>query len=385
MSEYKTVSRSTHFMEIADPLVIESNETTRKVIIGGINDAKIESGETVSITLLHQRKKKNDEWEDIESINLNKLKGGEGVKLKLDSKSTKKLYEKLNELYSIAADKGVVQGIHKFSIERADEIVRVTGDRKLIIERLLSENYGEEVWNELVETNPNLATKLSNAKLHSNRKIVLLEFKENINNNKKDEGYWQQFFMKNNWIFGYGLNYQFLNIIGEQPDYGGRNYTGKGSQRGDYLAKTSGETKFTVLVEIKTPKAQLFTYKKNGDLDENRNGACLLSRHILGGVSQIQINSRTWSLDSQEKKNAKILEKNKIYTIQPKGILVIGNTSEFKENEDMINTFEEYRRNTFNPEIITYDELYERAKFIVESDCPEIIENKVIEGNDLPF
>lgn len=191
--------------------------------------------------------------------------------------------------------------------------------------------------------------------------------------------------MEHNWIFGYGLNYQFLNVIEDQPDYGGGNYTRKGSQRGDYLTRTSGETKFTVLVEIKTPKALLFTYKKNGELEENRNGACLLSRHILGGVSQIQINSRTWSLDSQVKKNSKILEKSKIYTIQPKGILVIGNTSEFKEDEDMINTFEEYRRNTYNPEIITFDELYERARFIVESDCPEKKETEGKKNNDLPF
>ena len=87
MTEYKTISRSSHFMEIAEPVVIEEHKTTRKVIIVGINDAKVESGETVSITIVHQRKKKNDEWEDVKSINLNTLKGGDGVKLKLNSES----------------------------------------------------------------------------------------------------------------------------------------------------------------------------------------------------------------------------------------------------------------------------------------------------------
>lgn len=385
MTEYKTVSRSRHFMEIAEPVVIEEHETTRKVIIVGINDAKIESGETVSITIVHQRKKKNDEWEDVKSINLNTLKGGEGVKLKLDSKSTKKLFEKLNEFYSFAKEKGVVQGINKFSIEKADEIIKVTGDRKIIIERLLSENHGEEIWNELVETDPDLATKLSNAKLHSNRKSILSEFKKSISDKTKTENYWQDFFRKNDWIFGYGLNYQFLNVVKNQPDYGGRNYTGKGSQRGDYLARTSGETKFTVLVEIKTPKTQLFTYKKNGQLEENRNGACLLSKYLIGGVSQIQINCRTWSIESQNKKNVTSLEQQNTFTVQPKGILVIGHTSELIDNEDKINTFEEYRRNIHNPEIITFDELYERAKFIVESKNSDLIETEEIKEDDLPF
>lgn len=387
MTEYKTVSRSSHFMEIVEPVVIEEHETTRKVIIVGINDAKIESGETVSITIVHQRKKKNDKWEDVKSINLNTLRGGEGVKLKLDSKSTKRLFDKLNELYSFAKEKGVVQGINQFSIEKADEIVKVTGDRKIIIERLLSENHGEEVWNELVETDPDLATKLSNAKLHANRKSILSEFEKSISDETKTESYWQDFFMKNDWIFGYGLNYQFLNILKEQPDYGGRNYSGKGSQRGDYLTRTSGYAKFTVLVEIKTPATQLFTYKGNGQLEENRNGACLLSRHLLGGVSQIQINSRTWTIDSQQKKNASILEKSSTYTVQPKGILVIGNTNELIDidNEDKVNTFEEFRRNIYNPEIITFDELYDRAKFIVESNYSNLEKNQESNDDDFPF
>lgn len=385
MAEYKTISRSRHFMEIAEPVVIEEHGTTRKVIIVGINDAKIETGETVSITILHQRKKRNDEWEDVKSINLNTLKGGEGVKLKLDSKSTKILFDKLEEFYSFAEEKGVVQGVNKFSIEKADEIVKVTGDRKIIIERLLSENYGEEVWNELVEKDPDLATKLSNAKIHANRKSILSEFEKSISDRTKTEGYWQDFFMKNDWIFGYGLNYHFLNIVNDQPDYGGRNYTGKGSQRGDFLARTSGEIKFTVLVEIKTPNTQLFTYKRNGQLEENRNGACLLSRNLLGGISQIQINCRTWSIESQNKKNATPLEKKSTFTVQPKGILVIGNTSELIDNEDKINTFEEYRRNIHNPEIITFDELYERAKFIVESKNSDLINTEKINKDDLPF
>jgi len=367
MAEYKTVSRSKHFMEIAEPVVIEEHETTRKVIIVGINNTKIESGETVNITIVHQRKKKNDGWENIENINLNTLKGGEGVKLKLDSKSTKKLFDKLNEFYSLAKEKGIVQGINKFSIEKANEIVKVNGDRKIIIERLLSENHGEEFWNELVETDPDLATKLSNAKLHANRKSILSEFKKSISDKTKIESYWQDFFMKNDWIFGYGLNYHFLNVVEDQPDCGGRNYTGKGSQRGDFLAETSGKIKFTVLVEIKTPKTQLFTHKKNGQLEENRNGVCLLNGHLLGGISQIQINCRTWSIESQNKKNATLLEQHNTFTIQPKGILVIGDTSELYGNEGEINTFEEFRRNIYNPEIITFDELYDRAKFIIES------------------
>lgn len=367
MAEYHTTSKAFNYMEVDEPVILESSDTTRKVIFVGINDIKTETGETLSLTLVHQRKKNKDEWEDVKSINLNSLKGGEGVKFKLDSKSTKILYDKLSELYFMANQIGVVQGINQFTVEKANEIIKVTGDRKIIIENLLHENFGEEVWNALADNDPDLATRLSNSKIYENRKKILEEFKKNLYNKENNESFWQQLFNDNDWIFGYGLNYQFLNIVEDQPDYGGRNYTGKGSQKGDFLTNTVGNIKFTVLVEIKTPGTSLFSYKNDGSLRENRNGACLLSGHLLQGISQIQINCRTWSLESQEKKNSSILEKKNIYTIQPKGILVIGNTKEFNENEDMINTFEEFRRNTYNPEIITFDELYERAKYVLES------------------
>ncbi len=54
-------------------------------------------------------------------------------------------------------------------------------------------------------------------------------------------------------------------------------------------------------------------------------------------------------------------------TVLPQGILVVGNTSEL-DNEDKIRSFELYRRNLRNPEIITYDELFARAKFVAKYD-----------------
>lgn len=36
-------------------------------------------------------------------------------------------------------------------------------------------------------------------------------------------------------------------------------------------------------------------------------------------------------------------------------------------NADQFRSFELYRRHLFSPDIVTFDELYERAKLIVES------------------
>ena len=52
----------------------------------------------------------------------------------------------------------------------------------------------------------------------------------------------------------------------------------------------------------------------------------------------------------------------------PKGFILIGNQSEFikdeKINEIKYSSFEMFRKNLKNIEILTYDELYQRAKFI---------------------
>ncbi len=389
MDNYKTVSTSSNSARLVDPIVIEENSSTRKVLIVDLNDKKKDVGETVGITIVHQRKRLNDGWEDVESIPLSSLKGGEGVKLKLDSKNTRTIYDELTKLYALVDKEGVQYGVKEFTVAKAEEIIRISKDRKTIIERLLAENYGEEVWSELISSNPDLATKLAMARVQTNRSKAIEIFKSNLDSNNSDEGFWQDFFTKNDWIFGYGLNYQFLHLLNDQPDYGGRNFSGKGSQKGDYLLRTVADSQFTVLVEIKTPATTLLSYVKSEprQVKNPRNDVWLLSSDLLGAISQIQVNCRTWSIDSQRAENVRPLEKENIFTVEPKGILIIGNTEELLKNESIVSCFESYRRNIKNPEILTFDELFKRAEFIVNNKIqPDQTKTDLINNHDdLPF
>ena len=99
-----------------------------------------------------------------------------------------------------------------------------------------------------------------------------------------------------------------------------------------------------------------------------------VSKEVSGGISQIQ-KSIQKSLSSLTEKFSQTDNDNNpvknIYNYQPKGYLVIGSLSEFYTekgvNESKYSSFELFRRNLSNPEIITFDELYERAKFIVST------------------
>ena len=105
----------------------------------------------------------------------------------------------------------------------------------------------------------------------------------------------------------------------------------------------------------------------------------------MGAISQIQVNSRTWAIDSQRSENVRQLEKENTFTVEPKSILIIGNTEELNNEESIVSCFESLRRNIINPEILTFDELYRRAEFIVNNKTHAKPENAVTKDADEDF
>ncbi|HYE36286.1 Shedu immune nuclease family protein [Methylocaldum sp.] len=193
--------------------------------------------------------------------------------------------------------------------------------------------------------------------------------------NKKSEDVWQDFFEKNTWIFGYGLNY-YLNspLDGEKFEQivKGHDFTGAG-KRVDALLKTHGFISALSFGEIKTHKTPLLKQVST----PYRKESWQISDELSGGIAQIQrsvqvslsnIRSRTIIKDESGAPTGE-----QLFLYQPKSFLVIGSLSEFQSahgiNEDKYSSFELFRRNIAAPEIIAFDELYQRARFIVESNA----------------
>jgi len=141
-------------------------------------------------------------------------------------------------------------------------------------------------------------------------------------------------------------------------------------KRVDALMKTKGIISSLCFVEIKTHKTPLLETKPY------RSGCWAPSKELTGAVSQVQ---GTVSSAVDNLKNKVILEDSEgnptgeeVFNYQPKSYLVIGSLGEFEGehgvNIDKYRSFELYRKNTMNPEIITFDELYERAKYIVHQN-----------------
>jgi hypothetical protein len=177
-----------------------------------------------------------------------------------------------------------------------------------------------------------------------------------------DEKWWQNFFEQNKWIFGYGLNYQILRQEQAQPNFGGTRVEGAGARKGDFLTYTAGDISFTVLVEIKTPNAPLLHGKA-----EIRSGAWSLSKQLTDALSQIEADIATWDKEgSEQRDNKDRLEGKSIYTVEPKGIIVIGSLKELQSGRSKWETFQRFRQSVHGIDILTFDELRNRAQFIVE-------------------
>jgi len=358
MSEQYEFHRTSNQSAIGSDKVLAETGTTRLLLryeaVQNANnpDAKIK------VAFIHQRKSPKGDWQDSPNVPLSSLKAGEQVKFSLHSEPTLKLYQQLRNLYAVAT-KGVIgTGKTRLVVGREEEVIQTDVGRAKVINLLLAKGHSTEIWNELIRTDPDLATRLAYARIHSERSLTLQDFRKNLSVQRPEE-WWQDFFENNTWIFGYGLNYQILKSVQTQPRYGGMTVTGKGIQKGDFLERTEAAVKFTVLVEIKRPATQLLGARSY------RNGACELGAELTGGVSQMQANCSKWEKEgSQTEENREALSYRSTFTIQPKGILVIGHTEQLNQISKR-NTFELFRRNTVNPEILTFDELYERAKFIV--------------------
>lgn len=188
------------------------------------------------------------------------------------------------------------------------------------------------------------------------------------NNISKNESVWQYFFEKNKWIFWYWLNYFWLDNINDKKleqviSWYNFNSSGK---RIDWLLSTSSNIKKFVLVEIKNHNINLIN-------KEYRQEAWCPSEDLYWWISQIQKSVSKFKkiyFEKAEIKDDKWNPIEDIYNIQPKAFLIIWKLDEFNTanwiNQDKYSSFELYRSNINNIEIITYDELYDRAKFIVE-------------------
>ncbi len=130
-----------------------------------------------------------------------------------------------------------------------------------------------------------------------------------------------------------------------------------------------GDKRFTTFVELKLPTTKLFGKSKN------RANCWSLSNHVIDAYSQILEQKASGQIKIETTKellddfNSEITQRS----FDSRTILIIGSWDEIAGDAVGLKrikekTFELFRRDSRNIDIITYDELYERASFIVNNE-----------------
>ncbi len=270
-----------------------------------------------------------------------------------------------------------LKGISNRRISLADESLSIldTETRKKIT-TLLSGDDGGEVVAELLKkgliTNRDLVnTGYRKQQLEIFRKLLyenyIDSYKSEIGKpDTLDEKAWQHFFKTNEWMFGYGLDYRFSGILQQEFHASDATAAGKDTVISDYLL---GDKRFTTFVELKLPTTTLFGQQKN------RSKSWTLSSNLIAAYSQILEQKASGQIKIETTKellddfNHEISQRS----YDSRTILIIGCWSEI-DGEDLgiksvkEKTFELFRRDSRNVDIITYDELFERANFIVKNE-----------------
>jgi hypothetical protein len=339
-----------------------------KVIFSDENETKIKLAARTCLKVVYLKDK--DDIEGFEIIKIVSNKEKERVKLsKFNLEQLVCFLEFIKEL-----DFKVV---NKRRISLADdELSILDADTKAKIATLLSGEDGSDVVYELLDngliTNQDLVNtgyrkyqlEIFDSLLNRNG---LADYKIKIGKpNTKDETAWQHFFQSNEWIFGYGLDYRFQGILQKEFHASSSNAAGKEEVIADFLL---GDKKFTTFVELKLPNTELFNKSKN------RSNCWSLSNSLIDAFSQIleQKASGQIKIETSKELIGDNYEEITQHSYDSKTILLMGSWSQIDNDPTGIKrikekTLELFRRDSRNVELVTYDELYERARFIVHNE-----------------
>ncbi len=234
-------------------------------------------------------------------------------------------------------------------------------------------NISESERKHIIKTVSNNARKILGDDSHSlvklKNEIELVTLEELISNfsemmgKKLAEDKWQDLFQENPFILNLLFGYPIIKIQ-DQASVGGRKLSGKGDKITDFLSKNV-KTNNMAIVEIKKPHAKLL------NATEYREGVFSPSSEMSGSLNQ--------TLDQRyklQKEIATIKENTRNYDIETFSVhcvLVIGTMPEGHDNKK---SFEIFRRNSKDVDVITFDEVLEKLKQLHEFLISENQENK---------
>jgi hypothetical protein len=149
------------------------------------------------------------------------------------------------------------------------------------------------------------------------------EYESHIHLDDWTETQWKDYFEREKWVFGYGLDYRVMRQFSREATVGAGGSDNQDKPVIDFLMTF---TDYTVLVEVKRPDTPIFRASRGG-----RAGTWEFSSDFVSAVSQILEQKAEWLSYAQtgEHYNKSGTEALVARTRNAKSILVIGSRHEF--------------------------------------------------------
>ena len=243
----------------------------------------------------------------------------------------------------------------------------------------LSEEEQEEVigivtrnMRHISESRPERLVRLQNDLELANLEAFIDRFRRMLEQGH-GESVWQEFFDANPLILSLAFGCPIIRI-GQQASVGGRKLFGGGEKITDFLMKNK-TTNNAAVVEIKTPGAKLLLKR------EFRGGVFSPSGTLSESIVQALDQRYQFQRDVFGIKGRSGINDIETYAVQC--CLVIGM---IPEGEDEKKSFELFRGNSKDVQIITFDELLEKmVQLKVLLDPSDTDDNRFLPVTDVPF
>lgn len=383
MSDLTVKSTSKVTAQCSD-FIIRETKTTRLIFRPQLIDNQKNQSASVKGVFIYQRKGVKQNWVDFPTEPLSSLKSGESYKLSLSSSETLALYKHIEELQDFFTCKGIPYGQTEFvkvnsNISKllnipVDQLRRFLETNKKVGTKLLTRLLDwstsvqnlDEIVGLLVELGPEGLRKLNTAVGIQSLKSAFDLWKTNSNNS--NEEFWQRTLSENSFVLEYVFSWP-CSIVKEKAYVGGKSVYNTGGKIVDFLMKNQ-MTENAALIEIKTPITPLLG-------KEYRQGVKNISEDLSGSVLQV--------LDYKQS----LIEDYHLITrgqmdlfsaFDPKAVVIIGNTELSLTTSKERKSFELFRNQFNNLNIITFDELFKKT-----SKSIEVLENAAEEEDDIPF
>jgi hypothetical protein len=362
-----TIDPTSKDSAVCGPIILRQTESVRLVfkplLVNSIHDKR----HAVKGVFVYQRKKKADEWEDISTLPLSKLKGGEGVQLEVKSEEVYKLVTTITAFYDAHCKSGIpkskmvavlpgdrdAHALTTDKLERFGTALQKIGvdDLASILDWAVESPNTKVVVEQLERLDVDSLQKLNTLVGVSSLKNALSLWATNKEN--AEEEFWQQRLEQNAFVLSQVFSHPIVIVKGKAY-VGGKGVENTGGNVLDYLCANE-LTRNVLLIEIKTPNTPLLGPLYRGDVFN-------VSTELSGAVMQVT-NSKDSLLKSCHA--LKAVSAAKFDAFDPPSLVIAGNTQELAGDTRRVKSFELFRNGLKDVTVVTYDELFAKVATLV--------------------